>query len=100
MTDLICFEILVFRNNWIRFCAKILIVNSKAILCMGREGVYVCVCVWGGGGGGGGVGVWGGGGVWLQEGNDIVVTENILSIILLRRMTMIDLYKKKTPIYP
>ena len=49
MTDLICFKILVFRNNWIRFCAKILIVSSKAILCMGRGGVYVCVCVWGGG---------------------------------------------------
>ena len=55
------------------------------------RGVCLCVCV-GGGGGGGGVG--------LQEGNDIVVTENVLSIILLRRMTMIDLYKKKTPIYP
>ena len=48
MTDLICFKILVFRNNWIRFCAKILIVNSKAILCMGRGGVYACVCVGGG----------------------------------------------------
>ena len=71
MTDLICFKILVFRNNWIIFCAKILIVSSKAILCMGRGGVYVCVCVWGGGGGGGG---W----VGLQEGNDIVVTENVL----------------------
>ena len=46
MTDLICFkQALVFRNNWIRFCAKILTVNSKAILCMGRGGVYVCVCV-------------------------------------------------------
>ena len=86
MTDLICFKILVFRNNWIRFCAKILIVSSKAIVCMGRGGVYVCVCVCGG---------WGGGWVWLQEGNDIVVTENVLQIILLRRMTMIDLYKKK-----
>ena len=52
--DLICFKILVFRNNWIRFCAKILIVNSKAILCMGRRGVYVCVCVCGGEGGGSG----------------------------------------------
>ena len=70
MTDLICFKILVFRNNWIRFCAKILIVRSKAILCMGRGGVYVCVCVC--------VGRWGGGWVWLQEGNDIVVTENVL----------------------
>ena len=69
MTDLNCFKILVFRNNWIRFCAKILMVNSKAILCMGRGGVYVCVCV----------SVWGEGGwVWLQEGNDIVVTENVL----------------------
>ena len=37
------------------------------MLCMGRGGVYVCVCVGGGGG-------W----VWLQEGNDIVVTENVL----------------------
>ena len=69
MTDLNCFKILVFRNNWIRFCAKILMVNSKAILCMGRGGVYVCVCV----------SVWGEvGWVWLQEGNDIVVTENVL----------------------
>ena len=46
--------------------------------------MFVCVC----GGGGGG---W----VWLQEGNDIVVTENVLQIILLRRMTMIYLCKKK-----
>ena len=54
MTDLICFKILVFRNNWIRFCAKILIVNSKALLCMGRGGcMFVCVCVWGGREGGG-----------------------------------------------
>ena len=36
--------------------------------------------------------------VWLQEGNDIVVTENVLWINFLRGMTMIDLYKK-TPIY-
>ena len=55
MTDLICFkQVLVFRNNWIRFCAKILTVNSKAILCMdvwGGEGcMFVCVCVCGGGG--------------------------------------------------
>ena len=57
MTDLICFKILVFRNNWIRFCAKILIVSSKAILCMGRGGVYVCVCVCGGVGRGVGRGV-------------------------------------------
>ena len=83
MTDLICFKILVFRNNWIRFCAKILIVNSKLCYVWGGEGcMFVCV------GGGGG---W----VWLQEGNDIVVTENVLQIILLRRMTMIDRYKKK-----
>ena len=47
--------------------------------------MFVCVCVCGEGGG------W----VWLQEGNDIVVTENVLQIILLRRMTMIDRYIKK-----
>ena len=33
-------------------------------------------------------------GFWLQEGNDILVTENLLSINLLRRITMIDLCKK------
>ena len=37
----------------------------------------------------------GGWGVWLQEGNDILVIENLLSINLLRRITMIDLCKKK-----
>ena len=33
-------------------------------------------------------------GFWLQEGNDILVTENLLSINLLRRITMIGLCKK------
>ena len=33
-------------------------------------------------------------GFWLQEGNDILVTENLLSINLQRRITMIDLSKK------
>ena len=43
------------------------------------------------------VGVGGGGwGVWLQEGNDILVIENLLSINLLRRITIIDLCKKNS----
>ena len=33
-------------------------------------------------------------GFWLYEGNDILVTENLLSINLQRRITMIDLSKK------
>ena len=53
MTDLICFKILVFRNNWIRYCAKILIANS--MYGAGR-GVCLCVCVCVCGGGGGGSG--------------------------------------------
>ena len=42
----------------------------------------MCVCV-----------LWGWG-FWLQEGNDNFVTENLLSINLLRRITMIGLCKK------
>ena len=50
MTDL--FKKLVFSNNWFKYCATIVIVNFQAIFWIG----------------------------WVQEGNDIIVTENLLLI--------------------
>ena len=50
------------------------------------------MCVWGGGGGGVG-------GLAAREKRYFLLIENLLSIALLKRIIMIDLCKKKIPIY-